>query len=172
MAILFTSTLLIISLLGITEGVNTGIPSGSSPPSSVCETYKGKIEHMPETARKIEWKENTPGGKHLILKKSIQGLDKVTLKIEGKECSASLNNPGTCLVDGQSHAGQLVFVTSKAKIEVDFGEAQIFSGNKCEIEIEKYDRATYVTIIKINGGDFKITPDSPPMPMPCKNMMN
>nr|CAD2159710.1 unnamed protein product [Meloidogyne enterolobii] len=167
MAIFFTSTLLIISLLGITEGVNTGIPSGSSSSSTGCVTYMGQIEHMPGDSENIQWKENTNGEAHLILKKSIEGLDKVTLIIEGKTCSASLNKPGTCQIDDQAHAGQLIFETAKAKIVVEFGEAQIFSGNMCEIEIMNYARDTYETKIKINGGEFKITPVSAPMPVPC-----
>ena len=167
MAILFTSTLLIISLLGITEGVNTGIPSGSPSTSTGCVSYMGQIEHMPGNSENIPWKKNTSGAAHLILKKSIEGLNRVTLIFEDKTCSASLNIPGTCQIDDQAHAGKLIFEISKAKIVVDFGEAQIFSENKCEIEIMNYARDTYETKIKINGGEFKITPVSAPMPVPC-----
>ncbi|CAK5115204.1 unnamed protein product [Meloidogyne enterolobii] len=170
MAIFFNSTLLIISLLGITEGVKTGIPSGNS--STGCVTYMGQIEHMPGDSENIQWKENTNGEAHLILKKSIEGLDKVTLIIEGKTCSASLTKPGTCQIDDQAHAGQLIFETAKAKIVVEFGEAQIFSGNMCEIEIEKYDTSSHQTFIKINEGKFKIIPVSAPMPIACKFKRN
>ncbi|KAL7079687.1 hypothetical protein ACQ4LE_001852 [Meloidogyne hapla] len=166
-----TSILLIISMafIAINEGMNTGNRIGSSGASG-CTTYKGKIEHMPETAKNIVWKSSTNGPKKLVLAKGMTGLEKVTLIIGDKQCFASFSNPGLCQVDGESHDGQLIFELTKAKVFVDFQSAQIFSGNMCKIEIEGYNKDAFEAKIKINGADFIIKPVSAPTPMACKRV--
>ena len=164
---LTSTTLFIISMaIAITNGMNT------NSSSSECKQYRGMIQHASGMENMPGWKQNTDEvDKQFILKSGLTKLDSVTLNINDQPpCKASSSQSGKCKIYGDFHNGELIFDIAKMKVIVPFQNASFFSGNKCEIEIGKYDSNSHKLTLKINGADFEIKQTSATESVPCRRV--
>ena len=164
---LTSTTLFIISMaIAITNGMNT-----NSSSSSGCTQHQGKIQHVFGIENIPKLTQNTDGAdKQFILKRGLTNLDSVTLNINNQSCTASSSQSGTCKIDGDSHTGKLIFNIATIKVIVPFKNASFFSGDKCEIEIGKYDTNSHKLTLKINGANFEINPTTTPESVSCRRV--
>uniref|UniRef100_A0A915N8A3 Uncharacterized protein n=1 Tax=Meloidogyne javanica TaxID=6303 RepID=A0A915N8A3_MELJA len=153
-ALLFTSTLLIISLafIAIAEGTGDRNASASSPGCMQVATLIHIGEIRPAKANKP-----------------------VTLQVAGQEpCTVKINNGETkCKITGDELNGNLIFKTEKGtEISASFEQAKLFSENKCVIELDTYNKETHETKLKINGNNFMIKKKEGSVSIKCGGRAN
>ncbi|CAK5108629.1 unnamed protein product [Meloidogyne enterolobii] len=158
MALLYTSTLLIISLAFIAISEGTGDRKAST---SSCKEV-GTLIHLGDKDKIPPARANKPDVQNTLKMSGNAQTFKttqVTLNVDNQEpCTVKINNGETkCKITGDELNGKLIFETEKGtEITVPFKDAKLFSGNKCVIELVNYDKETHETKLKINGNDFVI----------------
>uniref|UniRef100_A0A915NEQ5 Uncharacterized protein n=1 Tax=Meloidogyne floridensis TaxID=298350 RepID=A0A915NEQ5_9BILA len=158
MALLFTSTLLIISLAFIAIAEGTGDRKAST---SSCKEV-GTLIHVGDKDKILPAKANKPGVQNTLKMSGNAQIFKttqVTLQVAGQEpCTVKINNGETkCKITGDELNGKLIFKTEKGtEISASFEQAKLFSENKCVIELDTYNKETHETKLKINGNNFMI----------------
>uniref|UniRef100_A0A915M774 Uncharacterized protein n=1 Tax=Meloidogyne javanica TaxID=6303 RepID=A0A915M774_MELJA len=150
-ALLYTSTLLIISLafIAIAEGTGDRNASASSPGCMQVAT----LIHIGEIRAA---KANKPGVQNTLKMSGNAQIFKttqVTLQVAGQEpCTVKINN-GT-------------------EISASFEQAKLFSENKCVIELDTYNKETHETKLKINGNNFMIKKKEGSVSIKCGGRAN
>nr|AAN08585.1 putative esophageal gland cell secretory protein 19 [Meloidogyne incognita] len=172
-ALLFTSTLLIISLafIAIAEGTGDRNASASSPGCMQVATLIHIGEIRPAKA-------NKPGVQNTLKMSGNAQIFKttqVTLQVAGQEpCTVKINNGETkCKITGDELNGKLIFKTEKGtEISASFEQAKLFSENKCVIELDTYNKETHETKLKINGNNFMIKKKEGSVSIKCGGRAN
>ncbi|KAL7079681.1 hypothetical protein ACQ4LE_001854 [Meloidogyne hapla] len=171
-----TSALLIISMafIAINEGM-MGNRSGSTGTASTgCTTHYGRLEHV-DNMENLKKREFIPNVKNATNTLEVSGgetfkIKKVALVADNKVlCQTETNNSGGCGNVDTALTGSLKFyIGENIVVEVPFINAYFFTGNKCVILLKDYNIDTHVTMLAINGVNFKITPtDTKTVPKAC-----
>ncbi|KAF7623460.1 hypothetical protein Mgra_00010235 [Meloidogyne graminicola] len=160
----YFSSLLIISLTIIVNGMDKGTTSSSS---SSCNVIIGKFEHIGNT-KNIQMKANNNTKPYYL---NISGGEPTNIKLQfnNEECLAINNNKTVeCKIKRNTKEGIIYFnITPTKTVKVPFN-APMFSDNKCNIKIGIYDEGKRELFITINDVQYKIIQSNNSTVVPCR----
>jgi hypothetical protein len=146
---------------------------GMDKPSSSngCKLIYGKIVDK-HTMPNFQIKENKSNVINTFKVTTHKGDEKylVSLQVEKeKPCTTSEGKEVSCgMKDGKN--GKLTFNINEGKVIVilNLKNVPIFIGNKCEIELDKYDSVNHTLKMKFNGVDMTIGKAKEETTIECK----
>nr|CAD2159706.1 unnamed protein product [Meloidogyne enterolobii] len=167
MAIFFTSTLLIISIIATSEGMNTNRRASTSDSLRAqkdCKVIYGMFVPVAGSEMhgdaKSAMKPNNPIVPNKLTVSGGNSKYSVTLQVENQPKCVAQNdgNPVECQIQGDKLSGKLIYdIENGPSVNVPFKDTPIFVGNKCEIVFVDYDKDHKLTLF-MNKVKLMISP--------------
>nr|CAD2185528.1 unnamed protein product [Meloidogyne enterolobii] len=177
MATFFTSTLLIISIIATSEGMNTNRSASTSDSLQTqkdCKVIYGMFVPVAGSRMhgdaKNAMKKNNPSLTNKLIVSGGNSKYSVTLQVENQPKCVAQNNgtPVECQIQGDKLSGKLIYdIENGPSVYVPFKDTPIFVGNKSEIVLDGYDMKDHKLTLSMNKVKLMIEPTNKQIVKAC-----
>ncbi|CAK5115188.1 unnamed protein product [Meloidogyne enterolobii] len=175
MAIFFTSTLLIISIIATSEGMNTNRSASTSDSLQTqkdCKVIYGMFVPVAGSRMHGDAKmmANNPNSSNQLIVSGGKSKYSVTLQVENQPKCVAQNNgtPVECQIHGDKLSGKLIYdIENGPSVYVPFKDTPIFVGNKSEIVLDGYDMKDHKLTLSMNKVKLMIEPTNKQIVKAC-----